>query len=284
MDKIGCRQRILEKYESEMSTQTERKISRYLRDNFETALHSNLLDLAELIGVSDASIVRFCKGIGYKGFQEFKINAALEFVPEEKLYNPRLDRNDSAEGICNKIFSTEISALTRTLQDLDIEELVKIVNILSNAPRIMFVGTGGSMAVAKDAQHKFLKIGVQVSSFEDKDIQLMEASLLKKHDVLFAVSHSGNNLHVINVAETARENGTTVVALVSQGKNELAKKADYVLSTISEETIFQSESGSTRLAHLAVIDCIVAMMAFKNYDRSLSAMQKTREATSGNKM
>ena len=284
MVKIGCRQRILEKYESERSTQTERKIARYLRDNFETALHSTLLDLAELIGVSDASIVRFCKGIGYKGFQEFKINAALEFVPEEKLYNPRLNRTDTTKDICNKIFSSEISALTRTLQELDVEELEKVANLLSEAPRIMFVGTGGSMAVAKDAQHKFLKIGVRASWFEDKDIQLMEASLLKKDDVLFAISHSGNNLHVINVVEIARESGTTVVALVSRGKNELAKNADYVLSTISEETIFQSESGSTRLAHLAVIDCIVAMMAFKNYDRSLNAMQRTRQATSGNKV
>ena len=138
--------------------------------------------------------------------------------------------------------------------------------------------------MAKDAYHKFLKIGVHVCAVEDKDIQLMEASLLQQGDVLFAVSHSGNNLHVLRAAEVGKSCGATVVGLTSEGKNRLSKIADYIITTISEETIFRSESASTRLAQLAVMDSLIAIVAFQDYDKSFQAIYKTRASTSDNKV
>lgn len=284
MGTYDCKQRIQEKCSDRNATKVEQKIAKYLLDNFEASLHSTLLELADDIGVSDASVVRFCKGIGYKGFQEFKINAALECVPVAKLYNPGLEPSDSTEEICRKTFSAEVSTLTRTIDALDIQMVERVAALLLKAPRIVMVGTGGSMIIARDAQHKFLKIGIQVLTHEDKDIQLMEASLLGKDDVLFAISQSGNNLHVVGIEKIARQNGATVVALASHGKNQVSEHADYTLSTMGEKTIFESEGVSTRVAQLAVIDCLVAVIAFENYDRSLEAIRKTREATSGNKL
>lgn len=284
MDHSSCKNRIVAKYESTNATNTERKIALYIKENFDRVLHCTLLELAELIGVSDASVVRFCKSIGYKGFQEFKISAALETIPSGQQYHPKLQKDDSAEEICQKIFNTEIAALQRTIQSLDLENMKHVAHILTKAGRIVFAGTGGSMIVARDAQHKFLKIGVHVCAVEDKDIQLMEASLLNKGDVLFAVSHSGNNVHVLRAAELCKSCGATVVGLTVAGKTSLAKIADYTITTISEETIFRSESGSTRLAQLAVIDSLVAIMAFQDYDVAFQAIYKTRAATSDNKV
>lgn len=284
MELSSCKKRIAAKYESDSATNTERKIALYMKNNFDRVLHCTLLELAELIGVSDASVVRFCKSIGYSGFQEFKISAALETIPSSEQYHPKLHKDDSPAEICQKIFSTEITALQRTMHALDLENMTKVARILAQAPRIVFAGTGGSMIVARDAQHKFLKIGVHVCAVEDKDIQLMEASLLHKGDVLFAVSHSGNNIHVLRAAELAKSCGATVIGLTSDGKTSLSKIADYSITTISEETIFRSESGSTRLAQLAVIDSLVAIVAFQDYDNAFDAIYKTRAATSDNKV
>lgn len=284
MENSSCKNRITAKYESDSATNTERKIALYIKDNFDRVLLCTLLELAELIGVSDASVVRFCKSIGYKGFQEFKISAALETIPSSEQYHPKLHKDDSPEAICQKIFSTEITALQRTIHALDLDNMKQVAHILSQAAHIVFAGTGGSMIVARDAHHKFLKIGVHVSAAEDKDIQLMEASLLGKGDVLFAVSHSGNNIHVLRAAELAKSCGATVVGLTTAGKTSLSKIADHCITTISEETIFRSESGSTRLAQLAVIDSLVAIMAFQDYDNAFQAIYKTRAATSDNKV
>ena len=262
MENESCLNRIIAKSESQNATVTERKIALYIKENLEKVLHCNLLELAELIGVSDASMVRFCKSLGYKGFQEFKIRVAMEAIPSEQQYNPKLQKDDKPEQICHKIFATEIAALQRTVQTLDMKNIKQVAEILGKASRIVFAGTGGSMIVARDAHHKFLKIGIHVCAVEDKDIQLMEASLLTPGDVLFAVSHSGNNLHVLRAAEVGKSCGATVVGLTSEGKNRLSKIADYTITTISEETIFRSESASTRLAQLAVMDSLIAIVAF----------------------
>ncbi|MCI9671591.1 MAG: MurR/RpiR family transcriptional regulator [Lawsonibacter sp.] len=283
MDNSSCISRVTAKYNSQTATVAERKIAGYIKDNMDKAVHCTLLELAESIGVSDATVVRFCKSLGYKGFQEFKICAAMETIPSGQQYHPKLKKDDNPEEICKKIFATEITALQRTLQSLDMEVITKVGHILSRASRIAFAGTGASMLVCRDAHHKFLQIGVHVSAAEDKDIQLMEAALLHPGDVLFAVSHSGNNLHVLHAAELGRSCGATVVGLTQVGKNSLAQIADYTITTVSEETIFRSEAASTRLTQLAVIDSLIAVVAFQDYEGSFRSIYKIRTATMDNK-
>lgn len=280
---LGCKERLIEKRDGEHTKKTERKIAAYLLGNFDKSLHSTLLELADGIGVSDASIVRFCKSIGYTGFQEYKINAAMQCVPEPRLYNPSLSVDDSPAELCNKIFAIESSALEQTKQELDIKVMNEVADLLINAKRINLVGTGGSAISARDFQHKLLKIGVRAELQEDKDLQLMSASLLTENDVLFAISHSGSNLHVAETIDLAKKQNAKVVTLTMKSKNVVVEKADYPLYVVSEKTIFESESFSTRLAQLAMLDCLVALMAFKNFDGSLEAMKATRLATSVNK-
>ncbi|MFQ7413395.1 MAG: MurR/RpiR family transcriptional regulator [Blautia hansenii] len=280
---LGCKERLIEKRDGEHTKKTERKIAAYLLENFDKSLHSTLLELADGIGVSDASIVRFCKSIGYTGFQEYKINAAMQCAPEPRLYNPSLSVDDSPAELCNKIFAIESSALEQTKQELDIKVMNEVADLLINAKRINLVGTGGSAISARDFQHKLLKIGVRAELQEDKDLQLMSASLLTENDVLFAISHSGSNLHVAETIDLAKKQNAKVVTLTMKSKNVVVEKADYPLYVVSEKTIFESESFSARLAQLAMLDCLVALMAFKNFDGSLEAMKATRLATSVNK-
>lgn len=284
MENESCINGIIAKYESPTTTVTERKIAFYIKENLDKVLHSTLLELADAIEVSDASVVRFCKSLGYKGFQEFKIRAAMDTIPSVRQYNPALQKDDDPEQVCQKIFATEITALQRTVQALDMDNMKRVAHLLCDARRIVFAGTGGSMIVAKDAYHKFLKIGVHVCAVEDKDVQLMEASLLRPGDVLFAISHSGNNLHVLRAAELGKSCGADVVCLTSQGKNKLSEIADYTIKSVSEETIFRSESASTRLAQLAIMDSLIAIIAFRDYDRAFQAIYRTRAATSDNKV
>ena len=159
----------------------------------------------------------------------------------------------------------------------------KVADVLLKARRINLVGTGGSAISARDFQHKLLKIGVRAELQEDKDLQLMSASLLTEEDVLFAISHSGSNLHVAETIELAQKRNAKIITLTMKSKNILVEKADYPLYVVSEKTIFESESFSARLAQLAMLDCLVALMAFKNFDGSLEAMKATRIATSVNK-
>lgn len=264
-------------------TNTEKKIANYVLDNYETVLNYNITELAENVGVSDASVVRFCKSLGYKGYQDFKINAAKDVLPKGKHFNPSLEQYDDTKTICEKIFSSAIAVLNRTLASMDVVAVEEAADMIRAAGKIVFFGSGGSLLVGKDAQHKFMKIGIRSYVYEDVDMQMMASSLLEPNDVAFCISHSGSNYNVLNCMKNAHENGASTIALVSQGRTPISKNGDIVLYTASEETIFRSESASTRIVQLAMIDTLVAIVAFKDYNESYAAIQKTRKATSENK-
>ena len=270
----SCKEKILGRMH--LLTNTEAKLAAYILEHYEEVLNCNITELAEEAGVSDASVVRFCKSVGYKGYQDFKVNAARDVLPRDKHFNPSLEQGDDPETICRKIFASEVNVLNRTLAGIDLPLLTKVADQIRSAKRLVFFGSGGSLLVGKDAQHKFMKIGIRAFVYDDVDMQLMVSSLMEEGELAFGISHSGSNCNVINCLRNARENGVDTVALVSQGKTPLSKIADVVLYSSAEETIFQSESVSTRIAQLAMIDTLVAIVAFEDYEDSYTAIQKTR--------
>ena len=261
-------------------TNTEGKIANYVLEHYDEVLNYNISELAENAGVSDASVVRFCKNLGYKGYQDFKVNAARDVLPRDKHFNPSLEQGDDPETI----FTSEVNVLKHTMASMDIKAIENAAEQIWKARRIVIFGSGGSLNVAKDAQHKFMKIGVRAFVYDDMDLQLMVSSLMKPDEVAFGISHSGSNYSLMNCMKNAKENGAATIGLVAQGKSPLSKLVDTPLYCASEVTMFQSESVSTRIAQLAMIDSIVAIVAFKDYEESYNAIQKTRKATIGNKL
>ena len=260
-------------------TQREKKIVDFLRENGDSFLNDTITEFSEKAGVSDATMVRFCKHLGYRGYQDFKMHVAREMIPKDNQYNPVLGQGDDSSSICSKIFNNEMSVLSRTLLETDIKVLEKIADRLRNAEKIMIFGTGGSMNVAQDALHKFMKVGLLVHVYEDIDLQLMAASLMREGDVALAISHSGGNLRTLRCLEIAKEGGAYTIALTGLGKNPISKAADVTVHIASEKAVYQSESVSTRIAQLAVIDTLAAMVAFSDYERSNEATMATRQAT-----
>ena len=281
MNEMSCADRI-RAVESKL-TNREKKIVEYLRSDADGILNDTITEFAEKAGVSDATVVRFCKHIGYKGYQDFKVHAARDVLPRERQYNPVLSENDDPATICNKIFNSEITVLSRTLLGLDPKMLMDLAGRLCSARRIILVGTGGSLNVAKDALHKFMKVGIMVYVYEDADLQRLAVSLLDPEDAVIAISHSGSNLHVLRCLELARDRGACTISLTGHSKSLIGKAADINIQVDSETTMFHSESVSTRIAQLAVIDALVAMIAMHHYEESYEAIQATRNATSGNK-
>ncbi|MDD3412942.1 MAG: MurR/RpiR family transcriptional regulator [Lachnospiraceae bacterium] len=264
-------------------TSTEAKVANYVLDHYEAVLQYNVSVLAKKAGVSDATIVRFCRSIGYKGFQDFKMNAARDILPRAKQFDPILEQEDDSETVCNKIFTSEINVLNRTMLGLDMAVINKVVDKIYKARQVVIFGTGGSYIVARDAQHKFLKIGVKTMVYDDIDMQMMASSLMDKNDVAICISFSGSNYLSIECMQKAKSCGAYCVGIISQGKSPMSKIVNATIYSAYDETLFQSESVSTRIAQLAIIDAIVSNVAFKDYDGAYNAIQLTREATSQNK-
>src|SRR5690554_2956315 len=148
-------------------TSTQKKLAEYIIDNYKEAIDFTVTELSEKSGVSEATVIRFCKDLGYKGYQDFKINLAKEVISPYKQINLDLEETDEPMDIVNKIFNFNISVLNETLNILDIDAMEKAAEKIVNAKRLEIAGSGGSAFIALDVQHKFLKIGIKCHANPD---------------------------------------------------------------------------------------------------------------------
>ena len=153
---------------------TDKKIADFIITNPNELVSSTISDVAEKLELSDATIFRFCTKIGFKGFQDLKISLALKFRDIETDYSSeQIQATDDQEAILNKVFLTNIKALTETSKAIDYKSVEEAVQSFLDADRIVFLGNGGSGIVANDAQHKFIRTGLRVNSYVDYHMQLM---------------------------------------------------------------------------------------------------------------
>ncbi len=266
-----------------MLTETEKKVAAYILENQRKTLEYTVSELAEQSGVSDATIIRFCKKIGYDGYQEFKISLAQDtLLPYKQLYYD-LEKGDSISEIIEKVISAEIEVLQETQNTLNDALIQKAAETILKANRCVVVGSGGSTLIGQDFMHKLLKIGIRCAVPTDADIQAMEASLMLPGDVLIGISHSGANKNVIECMKIARENGVTIIGLTSSHKAPIQKQSDILIVAPSKRTVFHSESATARIAQLAVLDVLVAAISLADYEKAYGAIQKTRAATANRK-
>lgn len=265
-------------------TKSEKKIAEYILKNHNDILDATITELAEKINTSDASIARFCKTLGCKGYQDFKIRLAKEILPKYKQLNVSIEKNDTPEILCQKIFNCEIATLHENLEMVNVNTLKEAAARIKSAKHVEIFGSGGSFIIGQDIKHKFLKIGIRCSVISDMDMQSMSASLLTKGDVVIGISHSGGTKSIFHCLDIAKKNGAFIILLTATAKSPMSKLADIVIPVVSKETLFKSESNAARIAELVIMDVILAILIsddnYKNYDKKIHA---TRMSTSENK-
>jgi RpiR family carbohydrate utilization transcriptional regulator len=256
----------------------EKKIADYILDNPKKIIHSSISQLAEDVQVAEATVFRFCKRIGFKGYQAMKITLASEIIEPIQDIHETLTANDDERTIADKVFRSNIRALEDTVQFLDPNHFKAAVEAILKANRIEFYGNGGSGIVALDAHHKFLRTGIPTIAYTDTHLQLMSASQLTDKDVVVLISHSGSNKDILSALRVAKENKTTTIGVTSLAKSPLSQHVDIPLYTIAQETEYRSEAFASRLAQLCIIDALYVNISIRRQDSMKSSLQKMRKA------
>jgi RpiR family carbohydrate utilization transcriptional regulator len=261
-------------------SEKEKKVADYILQNPDKIIHNTINEVAEDLQVADATVFRFCKRIGFKGYQAMKIALASEIIEPIQQIHEEISENDNEKTVADKIFHSNIRTLENTLQILDETSIQKAVGLLIKAKRVEFYGTGGSNVVAMDAFHKFVRTGIKAFAFIDTHFQLMSASQLGENDVAVVISHSGTNKDTLNVLKTAKKNGAKTIGITSYPKSPICQYSDVALFTSSEETEYRSEALSSRIAQLSIIDALYVNIMILNKEKAKHSLGKVREAIS----
>lgn len=265
-------------------TKNEKKIYEFIENNRRDIIHMSVADAAEACEVSEPTIVRYAQKLGYKGYQAMKISIAQESIePEQQIYG-HLAKDDTISTIVNKILDSNIQSLKDTSDVLNRESIDDAVNLILGCRRLLFFGVGGSGCIALDGQHKFIKIGYLAMAFSDSNLQAMAASVLTPKDVVVAISHSGASKDILMALEIARNSGARTIAITNYGRSPIVDSAEVVLFTSSNETAFNSDALSSRIAELSIIDMLYIGVSYKRYDESYAEILKTRKALDATKI
>lgn len=243
-------------------------------------VYLSITELAREAEVSDATVVKFCKRLGYKGFQEFKILLAQDVVEKHSLVGGEIKPDDDIRTIKEKVFDASIRALQDTNHVLKEDSLEAAVKALARAREIHFYGLGASSIAAFDGEQKFSRIGRRASAFVDTHMQITRAVLLQQGDVAVGLSRTGETREIVEAINTAKDCGALTIGITDHAASRLAKTADIVLLTCSDASLFTKCGISARVAQLTIIDTLAVSVAVVDGHRSKKVLDKTAEILS----
>lgn len=262
----------------------EKAIADYILEDPQKIIHSTINQVADDLFVADATVFRFCKRIGFNGFQSMKIALASEIVAPIKNIHEGIQEGDSEKEIAEKVFKANIQTLEETLHTFSESRFEDAIRLILEARMVGFYGSGGSGVIALDAHHKFMRTGIPSMAYTDSHFQIMSAAQLTEKDVVVLISHSGSNKDIMDVLQVAKKNGAKSIGITNMAKSPLSQKVDIPLYTISQETDYRSEALSSRIAQLSIIDSIYVNVMAKRDTSGQESLQRMREAVSLKKM
>lgn len=262
-------------------TKSEKIVADFIFDSPEKVLYTSIIDLAQLCGVGDTTVFRFCKALKLNGYQEFKMYLAQDLAVRngnDETITGSICENDSLEVICKKALSNNIAALTETFEGLNLNDVTDVVDMIAMAEKIQFFGMGSSSVIALEAKMKFMRILPKISYDTDCHMQYMSASLLSPKDLALVFSYSGSTKDTIEIARIAKETGCKVVAITRYANSKLASISDISLICGSNEGPLEGGASSTSMVQLYLIDILYLQYFTKHYDQAKINKSKTTES------
>lgn len=255
----------------------ERRVGEAVVADPSLVARESITALAQRCQTSAPTVVRFAKRLGFTGYPQLRLALAKAAGIEEgrsagEPLSGTLDESDTLEQVVAKVGYAGARAIEDTMARLDVPQLQRAVDAIFAASRIDVVGVGASSVAALDLYQKLARLGLSVAVHADRHAAVTALSLRGRGSVVVAISHSGGTADVIAPVELAREQGGTTVALTNHPGSRLAAAAEICLLTTARETTFRSGAMASRIAQLAVIDCVFAGVAMRDMGATRQAL------------
>lgn len=259
-------------------SKSEKKVAGFIKENPRAIIDMSVAALGEACGVSDPTVVRAYKKLGFSGYEDLKLTLAQATVSPSEIIHEGVEVNDSILLVRDKVFQSAVFALQFTRDMLDPGDLEAAAQVLMHARKVLIFGLGGSAPIAADLHHKLLRLGIDANVYTDPHLQIIACNYLDDRDAVFAISHSGSSRCVVDSTQTAKSRGAKIITLTRAGKSPLSKLADVSLSTNSNETKYRVISIASRVAALTIADSLYTFIAMRTNSAKTLQIEKSMES------
>jgi DNA-binding MurR/RpiR family transcriptional regulator len=259
----------------------ERRVAEAVLPDPAAAAEASISVLAERCATSVTTVMRLCRSLGLERFPELRLALARAATRAETLHGDAIQLTgdisptDTLADIVAKIGFSDARAIEDTTSTLDLDALRGAADALSRARRIDIYGMGASGFVCLDLHQKLHRIAAFASAWLDPHAALTSAALLTADDVALAISHSGTTIDTVDPLRVAGSRGATTIAITNFAAAPITEGTDLVLTTAARETTFRSGATASRIAQLAVVDCLFVAVAQRSYERTMRALETT---------
>lgn len=249
-------------------TSAEKKIADYLLSNRDESQFISISDLAGKADVAEATVSRFCRRLGYKGYGAFKLAMASAAAQggNGPLYYGEVQGLDTIGEMCRKVCANDVDAITQTLSLIQAETLSRTADRLLASDKVLCMGQGGSMILAQEAAHLFSTILPNFYAVSDSHTQMMRAATLTERDTVLYFSYSGSTRELVDVMRVIRSRGAVVVIITRFPNSPGAAQADIVLECGSRETHLHLGSIAAKMGQLYLVDVLFNEVCRRNVD------------------
>jgi glucokinase len=244
----------IQQLQAELSP-AERRVANLVIENPRTVVNEAIAEIARLADVSQPTVIRFCRSLGFLGLSDFKLKFASSLTGTISVRHSQVRMSDSTHDLSAKVIDNTVSAILNFRDQLDVRSLDQAIALLRKANRVEFYAMGNSRVVALDGQHKFFRFRIPTSSYGDSHLFALAADLLKPGDVAIVISNSGKLPELLQAADAARDAGADVIA-ITPGQSPLAKKATVCLAVNHTEDSALFLSMISRFLQLLFIDIL----------------------------
>ena len=258
-------------------SRSERQVAEWIMAHPKETVQATLAHVADECGTSEPTVIRFCRRVGLRGFRELGIRITEALSNPTSYVHRDVQPDDTSSDAVIKVMDASIKSLIdmkSRLSDMPIDDAV---SALAKARQIAFAGLGASGHVASDACHKFFRLGIPCSTLMDTPMILQFAAIAEPDDVLVLLSNTGRWPAFARAASMATERGATVIA-VTRSESDLASAASILFpaQVIEDTSVFTPMS--SRLAQLALLDCILVALALTRGPGASERLRRTKDA------
>ena len=269
----GFRQRLEDHLPS--LTQSQQRIAAYLLANYDEAAFLSAADLVERLHVSEATLSRFAKAIGYDGYRELRRCLQDLFrdqnTPASRLQRKLHELGSSQGSILAKVLDMEVQYLTEASHSIEPSDFDLAVSVLLSGQRIFVFGSGPSAILADLAELRLRRLGIMTISMTESGRHLLEKlQLLQLGDVVLATGFHTVRPELVTILDHARTTGCRSILLTDTLGPSLRGKVDVTLA---------ARRGPVSTFHsltvpMSILNALILAIAMARPDESLAALDR----------
>lgn len=262
-------------------TAAEKKAADFVVSHRTETQKMSITDLAEKSDVAEATLSRFVRRLGYRGFSDFKMDLARSLASSEQEFSPlsgEVHDKDSFSEICRKLYAADEDAITQTLRLVDEDSIRKAADLIEAADKVVCMGQGGSMIIAEEAAHIFMTIGSKYFSISDNHTQAIVTATMNEKDVILYFSYSGATRDMMQTLSVAQARGVKIILITHYPNSPGVQFADVILLCGAKESPLQLGSIPAKISQLFLLDMLFSEVARRNLDECRKARTQIANA------